>query len=50
MKQIHFILQGKGGVGKSFIASLLAQYLRDRKNGQVVCFDTDPVNPTLSRY
>ena len=50
MKQIHFILQGKGGVGKSFIASLLAQFLRDRKKGQVVCFDTDPVNPTLSRY
>ena len=50
MKQIHFILQGKGGVGKSFIASLLAQYLRDRKKDQVVCFDTDPVNPTLSRY
>lgn len=49
MKQVHFILQGKGGVGKSFIATLLAQYLSTHQD-DIHCFDTDPVNPTLSRY
>ena len=28
---IHLSLQGKGGVGKSLVASLLAQYFRHRK-------------------
>ena len=39
----HWVLQGKGGVGKSFCASLIGQYLsdQDRLEG---CFDTDPVN------
>ena len=27
MKQVHFIVQGKGGVGKSLISTMLAQYL-----------------------
>ena len=49
MKEVHFVLQGKGGVGKSFIATLLAQYLTDNKK-DVHCYDTDPVNPTFSRY
>jgi len=42
----HFILQGKGGVGKSFVASLIAQYLADQGRLQG-CFDTDPVNGSL---
>lgn len=50
MKQVHFVVQGKGGVGKSLIATMLAQYLRQYSNKQVFCFDTDPVNPTFSRY
>ncbi|MBR2251912.1 MAG: conjugal transfer protein TraL [Neisseriaceae bacterium] len=50
MKQVHFVVQGKGGVGKSLIASMLAQYFRDFSTKQVFCFDTDPVNPTFSRY
>ena len=46
---IHLSLQGKGGVGKSLVASLLAQYFIDR--GEAVrCLDTDPVNQTLSQY
>lgn len=46
---VHLSLQGKGGVGKSLVASLLAQYLLDR--GKTVrCIDTDPVNKTLSQY
>lgn len=47
---IHLSLQGKGGVGKSLIASLLAQYFKHRKGAPVRCIDTDPVNQTLSQY
>jgi cellulose biosynthesis protein BcsQ len=46
---IHMSLQGKGGVGKSLIASILAQYLRHH-NHSVECIDTDPVNRTFSQY
>lgn len=46
---IHLSLQGKGGVGKSLVASLLAQYFTCR-NHSVRCLDTDPVNQTLSQY
>ncbi|MDW5417713.1 conjugal transfer protein TraL [Iodobacter sp. CM08] len=46
---IHFVLQGKGGVGKSFIAVLLAQYLKETID-HLFCADTDPVNDTFSRY
>jgi hypothetical protein len=49
MKQAHFTFQGKGGVGKSLISSLIAQYLRF-KGEPVVVIDTDPVNATLSGY
>jgi hypothetical protein len=42
-------LQGKGGVGKSFASSVLAQYLMARGN-TVRCIDTDPVNKTLHQY
>jgi hypothetical protein len=47
--QVHFILQGKGGVGKSLIAAILAQYFRARKVTPH-CFDTDPVNATFAQY
>ena len=47
---IHFILQGKGGVGKSYIASLLAQYYWQRDGKKPVCIDTDPVNSTFASY
>ena len=46
---IHLSLQGKGGVGKSLIASILVQYLRAR-GGDVHAVDTDPVNHTLAQY
>ncbi|MBN8477343.1 MAG: conjugal transfer protein TraL [Burkholderiales bacterium] len=49
MNQVHITLQGKGGVGKSFVSSLLVQYLRSR--GKTVrAVDTDPVNATLADY
>lgn len=47
--KIHMVLQGKGGVGKSFVAALMAQFLQDRGR-QPVCIDTDPVNATFAGY
>ncbi|WP_373533444.1 ArsA-related P-loop ATPase [Vampirovibrio sp.] len=49
MKRVHFVLQGKGGVGKTFVASLLAQYHQEQDR-EVICIDTDPVNATFSGY
>ncbi|MEW7977363.1 MAG: ArsA-related P-loop ATPase [Candidatus Sedimenticola endophacoides] len=48
----HFTMQGKGGVGKTFVASVLAQYISDLigDNGKIAVVDTDPVNATLSQY
>ena len=46
---IHFTLQGKGGVGKSLVASILAQYFLHR-GANIRCLDTDPVNQTFSQY
>lgn len=45
-KTTHWILQGKGGVGKSLVASMLAQYLIGH-NYEPACGDTDPVNSTF---
>ncbi len=47
--QVDLILQGKGGVGKSVVASLLAQHYRGR-DIVPVCVDTDPVNATFAGY
>jgi hypothetical protein len=49
MAKIHMILQGKGGVGKSLIATLLAQYKIDAGQ-QPLCIDTDPVNATFHGF
>jgi len=49
MHSIHFTLQGKGGVGKSLVSSLNAQY-HHFKSLPVACFDTDPVNASLLGY
>lgn len=49
MANIHMFLQGKGGVGKSFAATLLAQkMIEDGK--KPLCIDVDPHNPTFSGY
>lgn len=47
--EVHLVLQAKGGVGKSFIATLLADYFSSRTN-HLRCFDTDPQNPTFTTY
>lgn len=49
MATIHFILQGKGGVGKSMVAILLYQGIR-HFNKEVIAYDTDPVNATLKSF
>jgi hypothetical protein len=46
---IHVSLQGKGGVGKSLIASFLAQYFTTKCDA-VRCIDADPVNHTFAQY
>ncbi|MDQ3018583.1 MAG: AAA family ATPase [bacterium] len=49
MAKIHMFLQGKGGVGKSFAATLLAQQMiEDGK--RPLCIDIDPINPTFYGY
>lgn len=46
---VHLILQGKGGIGKSLAAVLLAQYFASK--GQTLrAFDTDQENTTFSHY
>lgn len=52
MSAIHIILQGKGGVGKSLVAALIAQHLNADSGAasNVFCADTDPVNDTFARY
>lgn len=49
MAVIHLIQQGKGGVGKSMIASFLYQALL-HLGKDVTAFDTDPVNATLAGF
>ncbi|MDF7677075.1 AAA family ATPase [Neisseriaceae bacterium ESL0693] len=49
MAKIHIILQGKGGVGKSMIAAMIAQY-KISKGQKPLCIDTDPVNSTFESY
>ena len=46
---VHLVLQGKGGVGKSLVASILGQYFQERGR-DVSCVDTDPVNQTFAQY
>ena len=49
MAKIHTTLQGKGGVGKSLIATTIAQYKVNK--GQIpLCIDTDPVNASFAGF
>lgn len=47
---VHFILQGKGGIGKTLVSTILAQWLAQKEGAKLRCFDTDQENPTFSRY
>jgi hypothetical protein len=48
-KRLILILNGKGGVGKSFFAVNLVQYLKDRQIAHAA-FDSDDENSTLKRF
>lgn len=45
---IHLTLQGKGGVGKTLVTTLVAQHLQAKQ--QILCIDTDPINQTFSGF
>ena len=47
---IHFVLQGKGGIGKSFISALLAQMFKQKKDLLFTGYDTDQENTTFAQY
>jgi hypothetical protein len=47
---VHFILQGKGGIGKTLVSTILAQWLAPKDERPLRCYDTDQENPTFSRY
>lgn len=49
-KTAHFIMQSKGGAGKSVCSAILAQYLNERTEGNLSLIDTDPSNKTLGSY
>lgn len=48
-KQINLIINGKGGVGKSFFATNFVQFLNEQKVPHVA-IDTDNENSTLKRF
>ena len=49
MKRLNLILNGKGGVGKSFFAVNFVQYLKDKGIAHVA-IDSDNENSTLKRF
>lgn len=49
MKRLDLILNGKGGVGKSFFAVNLVQFLKDKGIAHVA-IDSDNENSTLKRF
>jgi CobQ/CobB/MinD/ParA nucleotide binding domain len=49
IKRLDLILNGKGGVGKSFFAVNLVQYLKDKNILHAAC-DCDNENSTLKRF
>jgi hypothetical protein len=51
MATLNLTLGAKGGIGKSFVAALLAQYLAEKEPERPpVCLDLDGKNKTFSRY
>ncbi|SDR49079.1 hypothetical protein [Pseudovibrio sp. Tun.PSC04-5.I4] len=49
MIYVHIGLQSKGGVGKTYSASALAQYFQ-HKGADLTCIDADSSTPTLSSF
>lgn len=49
-KQIHFVIQGKGGCGKSLLALILGMYFKIHKRKECDFYDIDQVNTTFTQY
>lgn len=49
-KQVHIMIQGKGGCGKSFCFLSLSMYFKFFKKMKTQIFDIDQVNTTLTQY
>ncbi|HAT8773711.1 ArsA-related P-loop ATPase [Legionella pneumophila] len=49
MAKIHITMQGKGGVGKSFVSATTAQYKLNKAQSPL-CIDTDPINATFHGF
>jgi len=47
-KSFHLLLSGKGSVGKSVVARLLAEFVRDTTQEAPLTFDADPVNASFT--
>ena len=50
IKNFHFILQGKGGVGKTTVSTFIAQYLKYYLKKEYLAIDTDQVNASFSSF
>jgi hypothetical protein len=50
MKKVYVVSQGKGGVGKTTISTILSSYLMLDESRKIRIIDTDGVNLTLSGY
>jgi CO dehydrogenase nickel-insertion accessory protein CooC1 len=46
-RRVHLVLQGKGGIGKTFCANLLVQY-HQHIGRPVKAYDCDPVSASLT--
>ena len=49
-KNFHFILQGKGGVGKTTVSTFITQYLKDHLKQDYLAIDTDQVNASFAKF
>lgn len=47
---VHFVLQGKGGIGKTLVSSWLAQWIEERFPKTLEAYDTDQENTTFANY
>lgn len=50
LKNFHFILQGKGGVGKTTVSTFITQYVKDYLKKEYMAIDTDQVNASFASF
>jgi hypothetical protein len=46
----HFVLQGKGGIGKTLVAAWLSQWIETKSPGTLEGYDADQENATYATY